>query len=186
MSRTKEANVLGKFSFLWQPGLFALQRAMQTSEWPCCLQLMQPELALMTPLNTTVPLAFWMWLLPVQEPQSLLLGWFIKKWWPRGWSVGCKSGRLSFHVHPSSYKGNPVSQFASEINIILNPPCFLLPQRKKWTSPAHPIAPFKNMEHILPLLFFLYRCMVALRVTHNHSIGNMKNNCFSLKFKSWS
>ena len=58
MSRTKEANILGKFSFLWQAGLSALQSAMQTSEWPYCLRLAQPELALMMPLNTTVPLAF--------------------------------------------------------------------------------------------------------------------------------
>lgn len=142
MSRTKEANVLGKFSFLWQPGLSALQRAMQTSEWPCCLQLAQPELALMTPLNTTVPLAFWTWLLPVQEAQSLLLGWFIKKRWPRGWSVGCKSGCLSFHVHPSGYKGNSVSQFASEINIILNPPLFSSSSKEKMSFHCSPHSTF--------------------------------------------
>lgn len=65
--------------FLWHPAPPALQSAMQTSEWPCCLQLGQSELALMMPLNTTVPLAFRMCCLPVQEAWSLLLGWFIKK-----------------------------------------------------------------------------------------------------------
>lgn len=58
MSRTKEANIHGKFCLLWQAGLSALQNAMQTSEWPYCLQLAQYELGLLMPLNTTVPLAF--------------------------------------------------------------------------------------------------------------------------------
>lgn len=155
---------------------------MQTS----CLQLARSELALMMPLNTTVPLDFWMWFLPVQEVQSSLLGWFIRKRWPRSQSVGCKSGCLSVHVHPSSYKGNPVSQFASEINIILNSPFFLLPQRKKGAFPAHPITPFKSLEHIFLLSFFLYHCMVILSVTHNHSMSTTKTSCFSVKFKSWS
>lgn len=185
MSRIEEANILGKFCCLWQPGLSALQRDTQTPEWPCCLQLAQTELALMMPLNATVPLALWMWFLLVQEAQcSVRL--VHPKWWLRSQFVGYKSGCLSFHIHPFSYKGNTVSQFSSEINIILNSPILFLPQRKKGTFPAHLIAPFKSLEHILPLSFFLYCCMVTLRGTHNHSVSTTENNSFSIKFKSWS